>query len=294
MGLFVLAPGLDTRLAVPGRSGRRAVGVPWGGPADRASYAFANALVGNPVEAPALEFALLGPTLRAEEITSVAICGAAFEVQLEGQAIPNGLTFELQPGQVLRIGGTPLGCRGYLAVAGGFQNRPGPRKDTSLHCEPSTGSGRGYSFEPVSNGAIQILRVLPGPQSDWFGGREFYDRTWTVSPSSNRMGVRLLGEALNKASRELVSEAVAPGAIQVANDGLPIILGVDGQTLGGYPKIAHVIRADLDELGQLRPGRAVRFREVALGEASEAAERRRRAIAEKLLRIRFGPNLKKT
>ena len=294
MGLFVAAPGLETRIVVPGRAGRRSVGVPWGGPADRASYALANALVGNPVDAPALEFALLGPTLRTDQTTSIAICGAPFEAQLESESLEAGRTFETKTGQVLRIGGTPTGCRGYLAVAGGFHNRPGLLKDTFLNCEPSAGSGRGYTFDPVSIEAIQLLRVLPGPQADWFSDREFYERIWTVSPSSNRMGVRLVGEPLNKASRELVSEAVAPGAIQVANDGLPIILGVDGQTIGGYPKIAHIIRADMDRLGQLRPGQAVQFRQVAPSEASLAAEQSKRSIAEKLMRIQFGPNLKKT
>jgi allophanate hydrolase subunit 2 len=73
------------------------------------------------------------------------------------------------------------------------------------------------------------------------------------------MGLRLKGDPLQRKPGELVSEPVGPGAVQVVNDGQCIVLGVDGQTIGGYPKVAHVIAADLDRLGQLRPGQAVRF-----------------------------------
>src|SRR5213078_627447 len=90
------------------------------------------------------------------------------------------------------------------------------------------------------------LRVLPGPQADWFiHPEQFFAATYTVAPASDRMGLRLLGDPLERRPGELASEAVAPGAVQVTNDGRPVILGVDGQTIGGYPKVAHVIRADL-------------------------------------------------
>jgi antagonist of KipI len=92
------------------------------------------------------------------------------------------------------------------------------------------------------------------------------------------MGVRLLGEPIPKRPGELASEPVAPGAVQVTNDGLPVVLGVDGQTIGGYPKVAHVIRADLDALGQLRPGDVVRFDPVTMGQAATAAAERAREL----------------
>jgi allophanate hydrolase subunit 2 len=99
------------------------------------------------------------------------------------------------------------------------------------------------------------------------------------------MGVRLLGEPIPKRSGELVSEPVAPGAVQVTNDGLPIVLGVDGQTIGGYPKIAHVIRADLDKLGQLRPGDGVQFALISEADADVVARRKERELRHLLLRL---------
>jgi allophanate hydrolase subunit 2 len=100
------------------------------------------------------------------------------------------------------------------------------------------------------------------------------------------MGLRLRGEPLSRRAGELVSEAVAPGAVQVTNDGLPVVLGVDGQTIGGYPKVAHVIRADLDLLAQLRPGDRVRFARVTPDEAESAASDRAAWLAAWLARLR--------
>jgi allophanate hydrolase subunit 2 len=101
------------------------------------------------------------------------------------------------------------------------------------------------------------------------------------------MGLRLKGEPLARRPGELVSEAVAPGAVQVTNDGLPVVLGVDGQTIGGYPKVAHVIRADLDLLAQLRPGQRVRFARASLEEAEAAARARAAFLREWLTRLRI-------
>jgi len=101
------------------------------------------------------------------------------------------------------------------------------------------------------------------------------------------MGVRLSGTPLARRSGELISEAVAPGAVQVTNDGLPVVLGVDGQTIGGYPKIAHVIRADLDRLAQPQPGDRVRFMRVSHEEAERAALERAAFLKDWLTRLRI-------
>jgi allophanate hydrolase subunit 2 len=98
--------------------------------------------------------------------------------------------------------------------------------------------------------------------------------------------VRLTGEPLTRRPGELVSEPVAPGAVQITNDGLPVVLGVDGQTIGGYPKVAHVVRADLDRLAQLRPGEELRFQQVSPDEAEAAARSRAAWLADWLLRLR--------
>src|SRR5262249_13206402 len=136
-------------------------------------------------------------------------------------------------------------------------------------------------------------RALEGPQSSWFRQDEFYIQEFNVSPSSNRMGLRLRGKPLKLPGRELVSEPVCPGAVQVTSDGQCIILGVDGQTIGGYPKIAHVISADLDKLAQLRPNDVIRFTNVSLEEAEAAYEQKQAELHEWLVRLevaeRFTP-----
>lgn len=100
------------------------------------------------------------------------------------------------------------------------------------------------------------------------------------------MGLRLHGDPLTTPERELVSEPVCPGAVQVTGDGQCIVLGVDGQTIGGYPKIAQVISADLDWLGQLRPGERVRFVEVDLTEATRFFRQRQAELENWVLRLR--------
>lgn len=140
---------------------------------------------------------------------------------------------------------------------------------------------RGVVIEVASGcGATgsKILRVLIGPQQEWFTDDTIWNSEFVVSPSSNRMGLRLDGPALHRQGGELVSEAVVPGSVQVANDGRPIILGVDGQTIGGYPKVANVIRADLDRLAQLRPGDRVKFLQVSVDEAEYAGRQRQQQL----------------
>ena len=129
------------------------------------------------------------------------------------------------------------------------------------------------------------MRALPGNQADWFTDDTFWTSEFTVSTAADRMGLRLLGPKLPKREGEMASEAVAPGAVQVANDGLPIVLGVDGQTIGGYPKVAHVIASDLDRLGQLRPGDRVRFLRTSMEEAEALMDERRRRIEDWQMRL---------
>jgi biotin-dependent carboxylase-like uncharacterized protein len=231
-----------------------------------------NALVGNPPDTPAVELTLLGPTLRAETDTGCVVFGAPFHITRDGQPMGHNHTFTLRAGEVLKVGGTPTGCRAYLCVAGGV---PLPAVPTPLAagdvlaCGESRVRGRSIVFRSHARGEERIaLRALPGPQRDWFPDDSFFTRTWTVGEASDRMGVRLVGEPIPKRPGELTSEPVAAGAVQVTHDGRPIVLGVDGQTIGGYPKVAHVVRADLDRVGQLRPGDAVRFVLVTAADAA--------------------------
>ena len=292
MSLHLIHPGLYSLLVDSGRPRSRSLGVPVGGAADRAALALGNALVGNPANTLALEFTLAGPMLRAEHPTAGVVFGAPFPISIDGKPIEAGTTFALAAGRELRIGGTASGARGYLCVAGGFiapvvlgsQSSLEPLKAGEvLVCASSQCEPRGLGFANLPRGT---LRVLPGPQRAWFPDDRFFTQTYEVTSASNRMGLRLKGEPLTRRPGELVSEAVAPGAIQITNDGLPVVLGVDGQTIGGYPKVAHVIRADLDSLAQLRPGERIQFRLVSNEEAERAAKDRTELLRGWLARLR--------
>jgi len=291
MGLRVLEPGLYSLLVGRPRPGTRHLGVPVGGPADFSACALGNALLGNRHDALALEVTLLGPTLQATAPVAGVVFGAPFE--LSG-ARDIGRIFNLAEGEVLKIGGTAHGCRAYVCVAGGFVGTEILGSDSALEpirrgdvlkCALSNlrsrwGAGKVYSDSV-------LLRVLPGPQRSWFPDSQFFEQTYTVAAASNRMGVRMGGIPLIRPQRELASEPAAPGAIQITNDGLPVILGVDGQTIGGYPKIAHVIRADIDLLGQLRPCGRVRFVEVIPEEAMAAYQLKRNELKRYLAMWQF-------
>jgi 5-oxoprolinase (ATP-hydrolysing) subunit C len=296
MSLRVLHPGTFSLLVDRGRPSSRSLGVPVGGAADVAAFQIGNGLVGNPPDAVALEIALSGPTLRAECDVSACVFGSPFAIEVSGRAMAAASVFSVRAGETLRIGGTNHGAQAYLCVRGGFHVAPvlgsgssfePIREGERLPCDSAIDQGRSLEFADVASllgESIASLRVIAGSQADWFPPDALYQQSFTVSPASNRMGIRLLGEPIARPQRELISEAVAPGAIQITNDGLPIILGVDGQTIGGYPKIAHVIQADLDRLGQLRPHQLVRFERVPL-EAAEALAADRRVNIRRWLAV---------
>jgi biotin-dependent carboxylase-like uncharacterized protein len=301
MSLRVLHPGTFSLLVDGGRPGTRSLGVPLGGAADRMAWEFGNALVGNRPDSVALEIALSGPTLIADSDVSGCILGAPFDCHIDGIAIPAAHVFHLRTGQTLKIGGTNRGARACFCVRGGFESKfilgsgtsfaPIAESDV-LVCESATDAGRSLAHSDVASlfdesTSADVLRVIDSPQADWLPANSLFKQSFTVSPASNRMGVRLQGEPLARQPREMISEAVAPGAVQITNEGLPIILGVDGQTIGGYPKIAHVIRADLDRVGQLRPGQAVRFERISLEQAEVLAEERRRKRRSWLAALRL-------
>jgi len=298
MSLLVREPGLFSLLVDRGRARTRHLGVPLGGAADRAALALGNALVGNPPDAVAVEVTLAGPALEARHPVACVVFGAPFLVTVNGRPISPGTTFTLEAGDVLRVGGTATGARGYLCVAGGFdapailgsRSALEPlRAGEVLTCRASRIEARSLPFHSLLSpleGEGSVLRVLDGPQRDWFTGDSFFTQVYEVTPASNRMGLRLKGEPLARRPGELVSEAVAPGAVQVTNDGLPVVLGVDGQTIGGYPKVAHVARADLDRLAQLRPGDLVRFARVSPDEAEALAKERAALLKLWLTRLR--------
>ena len=293
--LTVVEPGFYTLVVDGGRPGHRSLGVPVGGPADWWSWAVGNALVGNQPGAAALEICLSGPTIHASAVVGAVVVGAPFDLSSDRQTLVAGRTFTLEEGETLRIGTTPKGIRAYFCVQGGIEGPLilGSRsslKPLARQVEISCGSARiGRRFlmaRPTFNAEPQTLRTLPGPQEELVDAGGFYSRVFMVTPASDRMGLRLQSEPLALRDVTLVSEPVAPGAVQVTNDGQCIVLGVDGQTIGGYAKVAHVIAVDLDKLGQLRPGQPIRFEKVSLAEAEALHRQKQTEFNEWNMRLR--------
>ncbi len=305
----ILDPGLYTLVVDQGRLQTRSLGVSVGGPADRTSFLFGNALVGNSPSTAALEFSLAGPTIQTDCELGCVVTGAPFELHTDRKHLQVGTTFTLQPGETLYVGSTPQNIRGYLCVRGGFEvpSLLGSRssiepltKGMELPCQPSNIPKRFVRYisqwnEPdlqELHGERFRLRILDGGQTDlfpddWFRNSTGEEKLFRVNPSSNRMGVRLEGEPLQFRTGEMISEPVSPGTIQVTREGQCVILGVDGQTIGGYPKIAQVISADLDVVGQLRPGDSVSFERVPLEKAEELYRTQQEELAYWLTRIRL-------
>ena len=292
----VLRPGLLTTLQDCGRFGHQDRGVPVAGPMDWYSHRLANALVGNAGDAAAIEATLVGPELRFEQPTRIAIAGADLQASLDGSAVPTHSARACAAGSVLRFGERRGGARTYLAVDGGFDVRPvlgsrathvisglggvdgralkaGDRLAPGPRREKSSSPPRG-PLRAATGGAR--LRVMRGPQDDYFDQSAFdiLQRTrFTITPQSDRMGYRLTSDHRipNPESRIpagiMISDATFTGGLQVPPSGDPILLMVDRQTTGGYPQIAIVITADLPLAGQLAPGDWIEFTECTRSDA---------------------------
>ncbi|MGA7914481.1 MAG: biotin-dependent carboxyltransferase family protein [Candidatus Acidiferrales bacterium] len=291
----VEAPGLLTTVQDLGRQGFGPIGVSPSGAGDPISLRLGNRLVSNDQSAAALEMMLLGGTFIFPEGAVVALAGSDFAATLDEVRIAVGTSVEVRPGQSLRLGPTNTGARCYLCVQGGiavapfldsasthilsalggFEGRP-LRKGDVLHIG-STSKTKPFHERTIAPQASQplyrreVLRVTPGPQADWFSEsslRSFYAGTYRVGERSNRMGLRLEGATIaQQGTGQMITEGVSLGAIQVPPGGAPIILFVDQQTTGGYPKIANIISADLHRVGQLRPRDEIRFEQVTFDEA---------------------------
>jgi biotin-dependent carboxylase-like uncharacterized protein len=297
VALLVVRPGASATVQDRGREGYRGFGVPVGGAFDRASHDLANALLGNDPDAASLELTLIGGTYRAEVPLAVALAGAPMSALIRARSgpdrpitIPQSAT--LRAGDELVIGGSPRGARTYLAVRGGWQTPLvlGSRS-TETRLEPgdvlpalpgsSTPSRRPVAWPWEILAGNDPIRVVDGPDADpTAGGASLLEAgEYRVAGQSNRMGLRLEGPTIAAESpADRVSAPVAPGAVQVAG-GQPIVLGVAGGTMGGYLHLAHVITADLDRLGQLRPGDLVTFRRVEVEEARRLDRIRRIELA---------------
>jgi len=299
--LEVLSPGAMASIQDLGRSGWRHIGVPRSGALEPGWLRLGNALLGNPEDAPAIEFLAGGLAVRALQLPlQVALAGhvTAEVVHARGRRrLASWRSVSLDPGETLRCGRLAAGRVGYLALAGlevvrhfgsastyaraglgGVDGRllaPGVR----LWVVAGSGGGERLLRRPPAVEEAPI-RVVPGPQDDYFDAQQmatFFSQAYRISAAADRMGIRLDGPLLRhrpEKGAEIVSDATVPGSIQVPGSGQPIVLLADGQTAGGYPKIATVITADLPRLAVMAPGQALRFAAVSVAAAEQAARAR--------------------
>jgi allophanate hydrolase len=305
----IRAPGVMASVQDAGRFGWRRTGVPWSGALDRRLLRLANALVGNPEAAPAIECIDGGLCLVAHGgPVRLAVAGAAALQVLGSDGVPRAArpwrSLTLAEGEGLRVADTGPGRVAMVAVAGlslapvlgsaatyararlGGLDGAALAAGDRLPAGAVDGPERHLAQPPRDDGGP--IRVVPGPQADHFAPgalAAFLAGEWTLTPAADRMGLRLAGAPLRHATpaqAQIVSDAIVPGAIQVPGNGQPIVLLADSQTAGGYPKIATVISADLGRVAACRPGSVLRFCAVTVAEA-EGIARAGAAALQRLL-----------
>ncbi|WP_339464880.1 5-oxoprolinase subunit C family protein [Pseudomonas sp. EA_65y_Pfl2_P74] len=270
-----------------GRFGVRHLGVTQGGATDWRSMNWANWLLGNDLDMPVIEITLGGFTVQAAEDCLLALAGADLGANIDGQSLAPWRSFKLHKGQTLQFTRPLLGARAYLAAPGGFD---APRVLGS-HCtvvREGLGGLDGMGL-PLAKGATLsyqgqtfLVREVPlehrpdlrlnapldlvlGAQIGQFSGQSLFDvfnSDWTLDSRADRMGIRLLGTALQYQGLPMISEGIPLGAVQVPPDGQPIVLLNDRQTIGGYPRLGALTPLALASLAQCLPGAKVRLRPV--------------------------------
>jgi antagonist of KipI len=298
----VIRPGLHTTVQDLGRWGFQAQGVPVSGAMDSYAHRLANRLVGNRDDSATLEVTLAGADLLFDDPRAVAVTGATFDLELDGQVVPPHAAFDVRAGSVLRFGARRNGARAYVAISGGL-DVPVVLGSRSTHVGSRVGGIAGRMLVagdsvPLGSATSQVasrrvrsalpapatgrVRVVAGPHVDRFapGALDALQASaYRVLPQSNRMGFRLSGPPLEHASgADIVSDATPVGALQVPASGQPILLMADHQTTGGYTIVAVVITADLGLAAQLAPGDLIQFEVCKPGQALSALIARERAL----------------
>ena len=312
MSVTVIKGGLETTVQdYPGRKGAFGMGFPPSGPIDHWSFRLANILAGNPPGAAALECAFIGPALRFERDTVIALTGADMQATLDGDSVPLWESVRVRAEQTLALGSAITGARTYIALAGGIDVPPflGSRAtfvigacgglygaalkegQTIPLASSNAAPGRRLREDcrpPTPAGGVWEIEVVAGPNDDWIdeaGQRRFLKTDWRLSPKSNRVGFRLEGpdwtfttKATDKAPENgehpsnVIDHGYPIGAINLCGQ-TPIILMVDTLTLGGFINPYTVPTCAWWKLGQSRPNETYRFRQISVAEAQ--AERRR-------------------
>ncbi|MGM0562053.1 MAG: biotin-dependent carboxyltransferase family protein [Pseudomonadota bacterium] len=304
----VIEPGLETSVQdFPGRLGYWQQGFPPSGPMDHWSFRLANVLVGNPSNVPALECQFLGPTLKAEIDTVVAVTGADMGAKIDGKEVPMWESITLRAGQVLTLSAAKFGARTYVAFAGGI-DCPAVLGSRATFHQAGLGGIDGHALkggqrftlnsgtgEPglrvkeecrpeITENSKWEIEVVAGPDDDWIdaaGHERFLSSEWKLSAKSNRTGFRLEGpewtftdKATNKRPEHgqdpsnILDHGYPFGAVNLCGQ-MPIILVNDGPSTGGFINPYTVCTAAFCKLGQSRPGDVYTFRAISVDKAQK-------------------------
>ena len=289
----IVRAGINTTFQDKGRNNLYHVGIPFSGAMDKRNYILANCLVGNQIYKPVIEFAYQGPLIKYKgDKINFAITGDVIfrlikkEKEIIGNCYEN---YILEDGDQIDIISTNKSVYGYLAL-GGELNLKFQWGSCSVNTKSNIGANNGKKLENnqkieiydiVSNSSnkklnyintkIERIRVIKGTNFDYFskeGKSKFFEKEFTISKLSDRMGMRLEGPKIeNIVNTNIKSEGLLKGVIQVPADGNPIIMLSDHGTIGGYPKIAVVASVDYDRLVQISPGSKIKFKEIELTDA---------------------------
>ena len=289
----VIRPGINTTFQDNGRNNLYHIGIPFSGAMDTRNYKLANSIIGNKIYSPVVEFAYQGPLLKykGNKINFVITGDVIFklikkDIEVYGECYES---YSLEDGDKIDIISTNKSVYGYLAISGKFDVKF-QWGSCSVNTKANIGSNNGKKLEVdqkisiskinsnltkkklnYTNTRIEKIRVIKGTNYDYFseeGKKNFFEKEFTVSKLSDRMGMRLEGQNIkNIVDTNIRSEGLIKGVIQVTADGNPIIMLSDHGTIGGYPKIGVVISADYDKLVQISSGSKIKFQEIELSNA---------------------------
>ena len=289
----VLRPGINSTFQDLGRENFYHIGLPFSGAMDNRNYSLANKLTGNKLNSPVIEFAYQGPHLKyTGEKINIAVTGdVVFKIIKSGTEIDGNCyeSYQIESVDQINLISTNKSVYGYLAIGGGLDLKL-QWNSCSINTKANIGSNDGKKLENGQkinilninsdqskrktnyiNSKVENIRVIKGPNFDYFselGKKIFFEKEFTVSKLSDRMGMRLEGSKIeNIVNTNIKSEGLIKGVIQVPADGNPIIMLSDHGTVGGYPKIGVVASVDYDRLVQISPGSKVKFKEINLSDA---------------------------
>ena len=285
--------GINTTFQDKGRNNLYHIGIPFSGAMDNRNFLLANKLVGNKVDSPVIEFAYQGPLLKfnGDKITITVTGDVIFKLNKKNNEIEGRCyeTYQLENGDEINILSTNKSVYGYLAISGEIDLKF-QWGSCSINTKANIGSNDGKKLTNEQkinirkinsnqknkkidylNSKIENIRVIKGTNFDYFseeGKKTFFEKQFTVSKLSDRMGMRLEGPKIeNIVNTNIKSEGLLKGVVQVPADGNPIIMLSDHGTIGGYPKIGVVASVDYDRLVQISPGSKIKFKEIDLSDA---------------------------